>query len=227
LLREYRAKPPQNVNRWTKAWVAFARTTDRLSGTARWIVGRHLDQIAELDKQVAQAEKRLREATEHDPLVKRLLEQEGIGEVTAWVLRAFIGPFERFNSGKQLARYCGLSPRNASSGGRQADAGLIKCGNNLLRATVIQAAHRLIRTTGRWGKLADALRGRGKPACVTAAAVGNRWVRALYHRMKQPAAALPQAQTAQAPAAQGTPPAAGPRADAGGPAGGIAPLCQR
>src|SRR5437763_16429475 len=80
LLREYRAKPPQNVNRWTKAWVAFARTPDRLAGTARWIVGRHLDQIADLDTQVAQAEKRLRAATEHDPLVARLLEPEGIGE---------------------------------------------------------------------------------------------------------------------------------------------------
>ncbi len=41
------------------------------------------------------------------------------------MLRAEIGRFDRFGSGKQLARFCGLSPRNASSGTRQADAGLV------------------------------------------------------------------------------------------------------
>ena len=62
------------------------------------------------------------------------------GAVTAWALRAEIGRFDRFHDGKQLARYCGLSPRNASSGQRQADAGLIKAGSELLRATLIEAA---------------------------------------------------------------------------------------
>ena len=78
-----------------------------------------------------------------------------------------------------------LSPRNASSGGREADGGLIKSSNKILRATAIQAAHRLIRTSARWGKLAESLRRRGKPACVIAAAVGNRWMRRMFHEMKQ------------------------------------------
>ena len=41
-------------------------------------------------------------------------------------LRAEIGRFDRFDTGKQLSRFCGVTPRNASSGNRQADAGLIK-----------------------------------------------------------------------------------------------------
>ena len=110
--------------------------------------------------------------------------QEGVGEVTAWVLRAFVGEFGRFRGGKRLARYCGLSPRNASSGTRAADAGLADGCSKLLRATVVQAAHRLARTSDRWSKLYDALRARGKPACVAVAAVGNRWLRNLYHAMK-------------------------------------------
>src|SRR5262249_50600075 len=108
----------------------------------------------------------------------------GVGPVTAWALRAEVGRFDRFHSGKQLARYCGLSPRNVSSGPRQADAGLIKAGSELLRATLIEAAHRLIRFDTRWGALAARLRAAGKPACVVAAAVANRWVRWLFTQVE-------------------------------------------
>ena len=83
-----------------------------------------------------------------------------------------------------MSRYCGLSPRNASSGQRQADAGLIKAGNELLRATIIEAAHRLIRFDPRWNALAQKLRGAGKPGSVVAAAIGNRWIRWLYHQVE-------------------------------------------
>ena len=112
------------------------------------------------------------------------MQQDGIGEVTAWVFRACIGDFSRFGRAKQLSRYCGLTPRNASSGNKVADAGLIGECNKLLRATIVQAAHRLVRTSERWRRLAQSLAARGKPPCVIVAAVGNRWVRTLHHAMK-------------------------------------------
>ena len=191
VLREQRARPPKaqagpragGLSRWTKAWVAWARSVAELSGHARWVVGELLDEVAHLDKRVAAADGRLRAATADDPKVAALMTEPGVGEVTAWVLRAYVGRFDRFNSGKQLSRYCGLSPCNASSGDRQADAGLVRGCNKLLRATLIQASHRLARTHERWRALAASMRARGKPACVTAAAVANRWARGLWHRM--------------------------------------------
>jgi len=185
LLREQRVKAPRELSRWSRGWIEFARTTTQLSEHARWIVNQLLEQLGELNKRIAQAEQRLRGATANDKIVERLLEQEGVGEVTAWVMRAFIGVFDRFKSGKQLSRYCGMSPKNASSGTRQADGGLIKSSNKILRATIVQAAHRLIRTRPRWATLAQSLRDRGKPPCVIAAAVGNRWMRRMFHEMKQ------------------------------------------
>ena len=77
---------------------------------------------------------------------------------------------------------CPMSPRGA----RQADAGLIKAGNRKLRATLMEAAHRLIRFDPRWSKLAIRLLAAGKPKCVVVAAIANRWVRWLFHVM-QPA----------------------------------------
>jgi len=186
VLREQRVRVPKEVakSRWTRAWVAYARHAPDLSEQARWVVGQTLDEVGHLDKRVAAADARLREATGHDAVVAKLMAQEGVGEVTAWVLRAYVGGFGRFKSGKHLARYCGLSPRNASSAAKVGDAGLVNGCNKLLRATVVQAAQRLARTSPRWSKLYDALRARGKNACVAVAAVGNRWLRCLYHAMK-------------------------------------------
>jgi transposase len=88
---------------------------------------------------------------------------EGIGEVTAWVLRAPIGCFDRFKNAKQLCRYCGLSPKNTASGERQTQGGLIAAADKQLRAILIQAGRRLIRTESRWKQLAARLMRQGKP----------------------------------------------------------------
>lgn len=188
ILREQRVKIDKAMgSRWSKAWTASARDNGRLSTHARWIVNDLLDDLKDTDAKIARAEGRLREATAGDKVVERLMEQPGVGEVTAWVLRAYVGDFSRFKTAKQLARYCGMTPCNASSGTRVADAGLIDGCNKLLRLTVVQAAHRLIRTERRWRDLADSMRSRGKAACVVVGAVGNRWLRTLHHAMKDDA----------------------------------------
>ena len=69
-------------------------------------------------------------ARRDDAVVTKLQEQPGVGVVTATVMRAVIGRFDRFRAGKQLSRDCGVPPCNSSSGRRQADAGLIESGND-------------------------------------------------------------------------------------------------
>lgn len=185
VLREQRVKIARDRgSRWSKAWTASARDHAALSAHARWVVNDLLDELSHAQGRILKADARLREATKDDEVVGRLMEQDGVGEVTAWVLRAYVGDFSRFKTAKQLARYCGLTPRNASSGSQTADGGLIDGCNKLLRTVVVQAAHRLIRTTDRWHGLAEQMRARGKPACVIVGAVGNRWLRTLHHAMK-------------------------------------------
>ena len=186
VLREQRVKIDKDRgSRWSKAWTASARDNQRLSRHGRWIVNDLLDDLKYTEGKILKAERQLREAVEGDNVIEKLMKQAGIGEVTAWVLRAYIGDFSRFKTAKQLARYCGMSPCNASSGRKVADAGLIDGCNKLLRLTIVQAGHRLIRTVDRWNKLADSMRSRGKPACVIVGAVGNRWLRNLHQAMKQ------------------------------------------
>jgi transposase len=183
LLREARLKPPES-RRWGPSWRIWVKTVNGLGSEARWVLDNHLAELQRLDGAIFQVENRLAQVTADDPVVTQLVAMRGVGFITAWTLRAEIGRFDRFQTGKQLARFCGLSPRNASSGQRQADAGLIKAGSDLLRATLIEAAHRLIRFDDRWNALAKTMRAAGKPACVIVAAVANRWVRWLFHQVE-------------------------------------------
>jgi transposase len=189
ILREQRCSDPPECNAWTCVWKAWLENKADLSVQGRWVLDKHVQELHRLAKAIQEVEERLAEATADDPEVARLQELRGIGPVTAWTLRAEIGRFDRFRSGKQLSRFCGLSPRNASSGSRQADAGLIRAANPQLRAVLIEAAHRLARYDPKWRALALRLRTAGKPGSVTAAAVANRWVRWVFHQMQPTAAA--------------------------------------
>ena len=184
VLREQRITPLART-RWTKVWMQWLSQTEELSEQGRWVVDRHVARLKSVAEEIALTEARIGEHTGNDPLVAYLLSQPGVGPVTAWVLRAEVGRFDRFCSGKQLARFCGLSPRNASSGERQADAGLIKAASTMLRTTLVEAAHRLARHDPYWSAVALKMRARGKPGSVVAAAVGNRWVRRLFHTVNQ------------------------------------------
>jgi transposase len=175
----------QAGGRWTRRWIVWLRQAEGLGEQSRWIVDRHLDRLAALAVEIGQVQQRLHHLTKDDPVVIHLRAQPGIGPVTSWVMRAAIGRFDRFRCGKQLSRFCGLSPRNNSSGEKQAQGGLIKAGDDLLRCTLIQVGHRLIRHEPRWRALAMKMRSTGKPACVTVAAIVNRWMRRLFHELKE------------------------------------------
>lgn len=169
--------------RGSKPWLAALASCEALSETARWLIDDLLDELSGVVRRLARAEARLRAVTREDAVVAKLMTLEGVGEVTAWTLRAVIGRFDRFKSAKQLCRYCGLSPKNTASGQRQTQGGLIDATHRRLRAILIQAAQRLVRTTPRWKVLGPRLIARGKPRNVAVAAVANRWMRTVHHRM--------------------------------------------
>jgi transposase len=185
LLREQRLRPPAGLRAWTKRWLVWLTRDAMLSEQSCWIAMRLLSRLEWVGKETEAAEQRLQRLTQDDPIVMRLMAMKGIGLVTACTLKAEVGRFDRFRSGKQLSRFCGLSPANRSSGKRQADAGLIDACNRALRATIIEAAHSLARWDERWSGLAHRLRQAGKKRSLVIAAVANRWIRWLWHEMQQ------------------------------------------
>jgi transposase len=185
ILRENRLRCGE-ARAWTKAWHAWLAREAALADSDRYLVQDHLAELAALDTRIRAAEQRLEAAVADDPIVAWLRTYKYVGLVTAVTLRAEVGRFERFGTGKQLARFCCVTPRNASSGARQADAGLVPAGNPELRHVLIELGQRLVRGGGRWARLAAGMLGRGKPKNVVVAAVANRWVRHLHHELRRP-----------------------------------------
>lgn len=182
LLKEDDTLETCTATAWTKTWRAWLDGVV-LPEHSRWIVTQQLATLEHLQAKIAEVDARLSEATSADPLVQKLLAQEGVGLVTAMLLRAVVGRVDRFKNGKQLSRYCGVTPCNASSGKRQADAGLVPAGHKDLRAALMQLAKRLPRHVPRWREFKQKM-GQNKPANVVTAAIANRWLRRLYHELK-------------------------------------------
>lgn len=184
LLRDKRVATPEEFKtRWTRKHVAWLKNLT-LAPCAREVLEDLLAEIEYHDERRDTLDKRLERVTAGDAMVARLQKIKGIGPLTAWTLRAVIGRFDRFRNGKQLSRYCGLTPKNASSGERVADAGLVRAGDPTLKTVLIQVVQRLVRLKGEWQDLYDGFLERGKPACVAIAAVANRWTRKLWHELK-------------------------------------------
>lgn len=185
LLRENRLRCPLQVAAWTRAWLAWLTQTDELGDDDRWLLDQHLTDLERLNRAVRDADNRLEQRAKDDAVIRKLRTFRSIGLITAVTMRAEIGRFDRFQTGKQLARFCGVTPRNASSGERQADAGLIRAGNRQLRTVLIQLGQRLAnQTDGRWTGLVYRLLKQGKRKNVVVAAVANRYLRWLYHQMQ-------------------------------------------
>lgn len=178
IVRNQRVRLPGS--RWSKPWRAALITVKEISPQGRWVIGRQLSKLQWLCKEITEVEAYLGTLAKDDWMVQWLITFKGVALVTASILRAEVGSFTRFRNAKALARFCALTPRNASSGPRQADAGLIRAGNRLLRRTLIELSHRLVRFEPRWKSMSLNMRARGKPACLVAAAVANRWVRSLH-----------------------------------------------
>ena len=182
LLRQHRIVCPHSP--WTikgKKWLLDEKNIS--NPTVRKLLQCHYDTIEYFFNKISDIVAEMEKAVIDDPVVLQLWQQPGIGFITAVTMRALIGHFDRFRTGKQLAHFCAVCPRNNSSGGKTTTGGLIKSGDELLRQVLVEAAHRLIRYNDHWQAMADRLRVNGKKTCVIVAAVANRWVRKLFHQM--------------------------------------------
>jgi transposase len=183
LLRNHRIVCPYNS--WTINWKKWLLDENNIPVNLQFLLRDDFDLIDFLNKKISNAETRMEADVADDPVVKKLLLQPGIGPITAITMRATIGQFDRFHTGKQLAHFCAVCPRNNSSAGKATTGGLIKAGDELLRQVLIEAAHRLIRYNPEWKALKERLRAKGKKPCVIIAAVANRWIRKLFRQMTE------------------------------------------
>ncbi len=102
------------------------------------------EQILELDRQV-------RTSARATDVGRRLMEVPGVGPVLASAIVATVPDPKAFKSGRNLAAWIGLVPRQNSSGGKERLGGITKQGDRYLRQMLVVRALAVIRYAQRHG----------------------------------------------------------------------------
>jgi transposase len=118
--------------------------------------------IDDLEQQIAEINRRLKEEHAYHPYIPLLMSVPGIGWVLAFTIAGEIGDIERFSSPEKLTGYTGLCPRVNQSGESDRRGPLTKHGPTYLRWALLEAtmhasrhpayAERYERTKRRLGK---------------------------------------------------------------------------
>ena len=117
----------------------------RLPGSFRQLVERMMGHLKELDRNVGELELQIKAWHRSSDLSCRLEKVPGIGPITASALVATVGDARNFKSGRQLAAWLGLVPRQHSTGGKSTLLGISKRGDCYLRTLLVHGARAVIR----------------------------------------------------------------------------------
>lgn len=175
LLAEYGLVVPQGIGHIRQRVPALIEdTAHELPGTFRLLIDRLLEHLKLLDQQVDEIEAQIKAWHRSNELSQRLEQIPGIGPMTATAMVATVGDARHFRSGRELAAWLGLVPRQHSSGGKPTLLGISKRGDVYLRTLLIHGARSLAYNIGK----------KAEP---------NSWLYTLINRRNQNVAVVAQA----------------------------------
>lgn len=134
----------QGLRLGQRLWGPAGRSAlEQLALGERAAARRHdlLELLRSLDARIKQLDAEVEVEARRRPDAVRLMEQPGVGPVTALAFVLVIGPVSRFRCSRQLVSYLGLIPSENSSAGRQRLGHISKQGNVMLRWLLVEAGH--------------------------------------------------------------------------------------
>lgn len=140
-------------------------------------------QLSVVKAQILENDRRIMADARRTELGQRLMAIPGVGPLLASALVATVADPSIFRSGRDLAAWIGLVPRQASSGGKERLGSICKAGHRYLRQMLVVGAMAVIRyaepTRQPW--LAQLLARR--KAKVAAVALANKIARTVWAMM--------------------------------------------
>jgi transposase len=159
---------------------------DRLPPLARACLSGLATQFMSLQSEIDVAEKRIHAWHRASEVSRRLETIPGIGPITATALAASITDPSVFKSGREMAAWIGLVPRQSSTGGKERLGRISKQGDHYLRWLLVAGAMAVIRQASRRGTanpwLAQLIA--NKPTKVIAVALANKIARVAWVLMR-------------------------------------------
>jgi transposase len=121
-----------------------------LTSLAREVIRELYDQLVMLDERIRRTDHLIKRVFAENDSCQKLAKVEGIGPVVATALVAAVGNATVFASGRHLAAWLGLVPRQHSSGGKERLLGISKRGDCYVRSLLIHGARAIVyRATGK------------------------------------------------------------------------------
>ena len=149
---------------------------ERIPTVARTCLAGLARQLLSLEREIVDAEKHLTAWHRASEVSQRLETTPGIGPITASALTASITDPSIFRTGRAMAAWIGLVPRQNSTGGKERLGTISKQGDRYLRWLLVAGAMTVIRHARRYGTsdpwLAQLIA--RKPTKVAAVALANR-----------------------------------------------------
>jgi transposase len=110
------------------------------------ILGVMLKEFARLTKQVL-------DIVRKEQVCRRLMSAPGVGPITSLTFRATIDRPERFGSSRAVGPHLGLTPARYQSGETDIQGRISRCGDELARTALYEAAHSLLVRSKKWSSL--------------------------------------------------------------------------
>ncbi|UEM07108.1 IS110 family transposase (plasmid) [Skermanella rosea] len=176
-LAEFGIIAPQGVGKVVQLTAVVADLEDtRVPVLARSVLQSLVDQLRDTERRIEELDARLAEQARESKVCQRLMTVPGIGPITATALAATVGDATIFASGRHLAAWLGLVPRQNSSGGRERLGSISKAGDGYLRRLLVHGARAVMRWQGKTSPwLAGLLKRR--PVNVAVVALANKLAR--------------------------------------------------
>jgi transposase len=139
LLAEYGVVLPQGPWRLA-AQAPEAIAAAELSDLTRGLFNDLLDQLADLDRRLKKLDEQLSAICRSNAACRRLAKLPGVGPVIATALVSAVEDGRCFRSGRELAAWIGLTPRQYTTGGKPRLGGIGRRANHYLRRQMIHGA---------------------------------------------------------------------------------------
>ena len=109
--------------------------------------------IAAMTRELAQLTKRVLDLVRAGPVCRWLMGVPGMGPLTAPAFRATIDRPNRCRRSRDVGAHLGLTPKRCQPGETDAQGGISRCGDQLARTALDEAAHALPSRRCRWSTL--------------------------------------------------------------------------
>jgi transposase len=106
-----------------------------------------------LREQLAILHRRLLAIVRDDEVCRRLMTVPGVGSVVALTYRATVDVPARFRNSKAVGAVFGLTPSKYQSGENDRTGGISRCGDEMMRAMLYEAAHIMLVRSTKWSWL--------------------------------------------------------------------------